>query len=298
MTTNRADIYQTVTDTIIEAIENGISGKVEMPWHRINRVPENARTGNCYQGINVPLLWIYQIKKEYASPVWATYKQWAELGAQVKKGEKGAPIVFYKTFEIESENGEDDPQTRAYARYSIVFNADQVEGYESKSAVALSEPSLIENIGAADLLVNQTGADIRHGGDEAFYLPSMDYIAMPPREMFRDTSTSTATENYYSVLFHELTHWTGAKHRLDRLNDEKLGGNDYAFEELVAEIGAAICCASTGVTSSPREDHARYINNWLKALKNDKRFIFSAASQAQKAVDFLFSEQQEQRAAA
>lgn len=298
MTNTRADIYQTVTDTIIAAIENGISGSVEMPWHRINRIPENARTGNSYQGINIPLLWVYQIKQNYALPVWATYKQWSEIGAQVKKGEKGAPVVFYKQFEVESENSEDDPQTRIYARHSIVFNAAQVEGYETPAALQPPCPSLIENIAAADMLVNQTGAQIRHEGGQAFYIPSMDYIAMPPRQMFHDTASSTATENYYSVLFHELTHWTGAKHRLDRLTDDKYGGKDYAFEELVAELGAAMCCAATGVTSSPRDDHARYINNWLKALKSDKRFIFSAASQAQKAVDFLFSQHNEQRAAA
>ncbi len=289
---DRADIYKIVTDTIIEAIENGISGKVEMPWHQINRIPENAKTGNSYQGINVPLLWVYQIKKNYALPVWATYKQWTELGAQVKKGEKGAPIVFYKTFEVEAESEGDDPQTRRFARHSTVFNAEQVEGYDAPAALEAPCPALIENIGAADMLVSQTRADIRHGGSQAFYIPSMDYIAMPVREMFKDTSTSTATENYYSTLFHELTHWTGAKHRLDRLNSDKLGGKDYAFEELIAELGAAMCCASTGVTSSPREDHARYIQNWLAALKSDKRFIFAAASQAQKAVDFLFSQQQ------
>ena len=285
---NRVDIYQTVTDTIIAAIENGLSGKFEMPWRRVNRMPENARTGNCYQGINVPLLWVYQLKKEYPTPVWATYKQWAELGAQVKRGEKGAPIVFYKAFEIEAEDGEDDPQTRIFARHSTVFNAAQVDEYEG-AAIELPRPAEIENIGAADMLVSQTRADVRHGGDRAYYIPATDYIAMPPREMFRNTSTSTATENYYSTLFHELTHWTGAKHRLDRLNTEKFGGKDYAFEELIAEIGAAMCCASTGVTSSPREDHARYIQNWLYALKSDKRFIFAAASQAQKAVDYLFS---------
>ena len=292
MTTNHADIYQTVTETIIEAIESGISGKVEMPWHQINRIPENAKTGNSYQGINIPLLWVYQIKKNYALPAWGTYKQWTELGAQVKRGEKGAPVVFYKQFEVESDNGEEDPQTRIFARHSIVFNAQQVEGYDIAAALEAPAPALIENIAAADRLVNETRANIRHEGGQAFYMPSMDYIAMPPREMFRDTPSSTATENYYSVLFHELTHWTGAKHRLDRLNNDKFGGKDYAFEELVAELGAAMFCASTGVTSSPREDHARYINNWLKALKSDKRFIFSAASQAQKAVDFLFSQQQ------
>ena len=292
MTNTRADIYQTVTDTIIEAIESGISGKVEMPWHQINRIPENAKTGNSYQGINIPLLWVYQIKKNYALPVWGTYKQWTELGAQVKRGEKGAPVVFYKQFDVESDKGEEDTQTRIFARHSIVFNAEQVEGYDVAVTIGAPAPALIENIAAADMLINETRANIRHEGGQAFYMPLMDYIAMPPREMFRDTPSSTATENYYSVLFHELTHWTGAKHRLDRLNNDKFGGKDYAFEELVAELGAAMCCASTGVTSSPREDHALYINNWLKALKSDKRFIFSAASQAQKAVDFLFSQHQ------
>lgn len=293
---DRADIYQTVTDTIIAAIEGGISGKVEMPWHEINRIPENAMTGKCYQGINVPLLWIYQIKQNYELPVWATYRQWAELGAQVKRGEKGAPVVFYKTFEIAAESDGEDPQTRRFARHSTVFNAAQVEGYDFAVAHEAPSPALIENIGAADALVSQTGADIRHGSGQAFYVPAMDYINMPAREMFKDTSTSTATENYYSTLFHELTHWAGAKHRLDRLNNDRFGGKDYAFEELVAELGAAMCCASTGVTSSPREDHARYIKSWLAALKSDKKFIFSAASQAQKAVDFLFSQQQTARA--
>lgn len=148
------------------------------------------------------------------------------------------------------------------------------------------------------MLVSQTGADIRHSGDQAYYAPAQDYIVMPSRALFKDTSTSTATENYYSTLFHELTHWTGAKHRLDRLSNDRFGSKDYAFEELVAELGAAMCCALTGVTSSPREDHARYILSWLKALKSDKRFIFSAASHAQKALDFLFSQQQETALAA
>jgi len=295
---NRADIYQTVTDTIIAAIESGLDGTFEMPWHQVNRIPENAKTGNCYQGINIPLLWIYQIKNEYSLPVWATYKQWAEMGAQVKRGEKGAPVVFYKTFEIEAEDGQDDPQTRIFARHSTVFNAAQVEGYDGAARAEPPSPALIENIGSADRLVQESAADIRHGGDQAYYVPAQDYIMMPARSMFKDTTTSTATENYYSTIFHELTHWTGAKHRLDRLNTAKFGGKDYAFEELVAELGAAMCCASTGVTSSPREDHARYIQNWLHALKSDKRFIFAAASQAQKAVDFLFSQQQAEALAA
>ena len=121
---DRVDIYQTVTDTIIEAIENGISDKIEMPWHQINRIPENVKTGNSYQGVNIPLLWVYQVKKNYALPVWGTYKQWTELGAQVKRGEKGAPVVFYKQLEVESDKAEEDLQKRIFARHSIVFNAE------------------------------------------------------------------------------------------------------------------------------------------------------------------------------
>lgn len=292
---NRTDIYTEVTNTIIAAIEKGMNGKFEMPWHSVNRIPENAKTGNCYQGINVPLLWAHQVDRDYTSPLWATYKQWAESGAQVKRGEKGVAIVFYKIFEVDAPAEQEEAQTRIVARHSTVFNAAQVEGYNLTEAPC---PSLIENIASADCLVAATGADIRHGGDQAYYIPSQDFIAMPPREIFKNTTTSTATENYYSTLFHELTHWTGAKQRLDRLNPAKFGGQEYAFEELIAEMGAAMCCASTGVTSSPREDHARYIENWLFALKSDKRFIFSASSQAQKAVDFLFSPQQAELKAA
>ena len=292
---NRADIYQTVTDTIIAAIEKGMNGKLEMPWHSVNHIPENAQTGNCYQGINVPLLWAHQVNKSYTSPLWATYKQWAERGAQVKRGEKGASIVFYKTFEIDAPEGQDEPQTRMFAKHSTVFNVAQVEGFELEEAP--SSP-LIENIASADILVNATGAVIRHEGGRAFYSPAQDYIAMPPRETFKDTAASTATENYYSVLFHELTHWTGAKQRLDRLTPARFGENDYAFEELVAEMGAAMLCASTGVTSTARDDHALYIENWLRALKSDKKFIFSAASQAQKATDFLFGFQEQTARAA
>ena len=285
----RIDIYQTVTNTIIEAIENGLNGKLEMPWHRVNLIPENAKTGNCYQGVNIPLLWVYQIKNEYKAPIWATYKQWAELGAQVKRGEKGVPVLFYKSFAVENSESEEE-RTKIIARHSIVFNAEQVEGYEIEKSPP--SPSLIENIASADSLILSTGADIRHEGQSAFYVPSSDYICIPSRELFKETEDSTATENYYSTLFHELGHWTGAKHRLDRLTAAKFGDENYAFEELVAEICAAMLCASAGVTSSPRPDHAKYIENWLKALKNDKRFIFSASAQAQKAADYIFGASQ------
>lgn len=173
-----------------------------------------------------------------------------------------------------------------FARYSTVFNAAQVDGFEPPAPPASAEITLNENCTS---FVQATGADIEHGHPMACYSVTHDKIKMPKPELFRDTKTATATENYFSVLLHELTHFTGAKHRLNRIEHKKYGDSAYAFEELIAELGAAMLCATLGVTPAPRDDHAQYIKNWLKALNDDKRFIFSAASQAQKAVDFLYS---------
>ena len=282
----KKDVYQDVTNRIIEALENGLDGKFELPWHGVSQLPENAHTAKKYKGINVPLLWAYQMSEGYQSGIWATYKQWQERGAQVRKGEKCAQIVFWKMLEQEPSSDNEEQSVRMFARWSRVFNADQVDGFTPDSDFI---PSDIASIGAADALIDASGADIRHEETRAFYSPSGDFINMPAPERFKETHDSTATENYYSTLFHELTHWTGAKHRLDRFPCEKFSKSDYAFEELVAELGAAMACAVTGVEALPRSDHAKYIACWLKALKDDKKFIFSAASHAQKAVDFLQS---------
>lgn len=284
---NKTDIYETVTNTIIEALENGLNGKLEMPWHGVTALPQNARTENNYNGINVPLLWVYQMKKEYKSGIWATYKQWQDLGAQVKKGEKGAPVVFWKSIEVEPSDDNEDAQTRMFARHSSVFNAEQVEGYEAVSQDF--EPNDIQAIAAADHLLDSSGIEIRYGEGGAYYSVQGDYINLPSPESFKDTHDSSATENFYSTAFHESVHASGAKHRLNRDMNHKFASKDYAFEELIAEIGAAMLCVSTGVTPAPREDHALYIQNWLKALKDDKKFIFAASSQAQKAADYLHS---------
>lgn len=280
------DVYQDVTNRIIEALEKGLDGQFELSWHGVAQLPENAHTGKQYKGVNVPLLWVYQMCEGYQSGVWATYKQWQDRGAQVRKGEKSAQIVFWKMIEQEPTQDNDEQSMRMFARWSRVFNADQVDGFNPDSDFI---PSDIGAIGTADAVIDASGADIRQDEIKAFYSPSGDYINMPPPPRFKDTSDSTATENYYSTLFHELTHWTGAKHRLDRLPLEKFSKSDYAFEELVAELGAAMACARSGVTALPRADHAKYIAGWLKALQDDKKFIFSAASHAQKAVDYLYS---------
>ncbi len=282
----RTDIYQTVTDTIIKALEKGISGEFELPWHRVSSIPQNARTGKLYRGVNVPLLWVHQLVENRASGIWATYRQWQEMGAQVRKSEKGAQVVFWKSFEVEPKDDNDEPETRMFARYSTVFNADQVDGYDIIESFV---PSDIKAISAADALIDATGADIRHEGNSAYYSLIGDYIALPSPEVFKETKESSATGNYYSTLFHELTHWSGAEHRLDRFAKTNFDKAAYAFEELVAELGAAFLCASTKVASTAREDHTQYIQKWLEALRNDKKFVFSAASQAQKAVDYLFS---------
>ncbi len=149
--------------------------------------------------------------------------------------------------------------------------------------------SPLERISNADAFLTYTGANIRYGGNRAFYRRDEDFIALPSSEAFIDTPTSTAQENFYSTALHELTHWSGAPHRLDRTKGKQFGDKECAFEELVAELGAAMLCASLGIVNDPRPDHAHYINNWLHALASDPKYIFLAASQAQKAADYLHS---------
>jgi len=146
---------------------------------------------------------------------------------------------------------------------------------------------LVERIDNVEQFVRGTRADIRPGGSEAFYSVAGDYVAIPPSDSFIGTATSTATECYYSVLLHELVHWTGASHRLNRDLSDRFGGKGYAMEELVAELGAAFLCSKLEIASTPRADHAAYIANWLEVLKADKRAIFTAASQASEAADYL-----------
>ena len=281
----KTDIYQSVTDAIITAIEGGAKGTdFVLPWHGVSALPQNASTKKLYRGVNVPMLWASQMNKGYGSALWATYKQWSELGAQVRKGEKSTTIVFWKIINTEPSADNEDQEKRMFARWSNVFNVAQVDGWEPE---APAEPAQIDPHAAADALVLASGANIEHGDFGACYIPSRDLVRMPRRESFKETGSSSATENYYSTLLHEINHWAGAKHRLDRKDHKKYGDSDYAFEELIAELGSAMLCASTGVESTVREDHAQYIENWLRALKGDKHFIFAASSQAQKAADYL-----------
>lgn len=293
MKTAREDVYTQVTNNIIAAIEKG-AGHWQMPWHRtgegLNR-PVNIDTSNAYRGINVLSLWAAGQARGFSTGTWGTYRQWQNKGCQVRKGEKSSLVVFYKEFTVEEEreNGETEEGKRMMARASYVFNADQVDGYEAPPMPDPKDP--IQVIAEADAFIQATGANIRHGGTRAFYsLPqggAGDYIQMPEKARFTGSETSTATECYYSTLLHELTHWTGSAKRCDREFGKRFGDDAYAVEELVAELGAAFLCADLGVTLEPRADHAAYIQSWLKVLKADKKAIFTAASQAAKATDFL-----------
>lgn len=270
------NIYQQITDSIIAELEKGAAPWVK-PWKADSSADKNFISQKPYQGINRLLLGMSSMVKGYASPAWATYKQWNEAGAQVKAGEKATHIVFFKPMKSQDKaTGEETSYCviRGYA----VFNAEQtnIEIQPTESPNGEFNP-----IPACENRIIRTGAIISHGGDAAFYMPSADRIQLPNKTAF-DTES-----NYYATAFHELTHWTGAKHRLDRELGGRFGNPDYAFEELVAELGSAFLCSDYRIAGELR--HAGYIGNWLKACREDNKAIFKAAALAQKAADYINS---------
>jgi len=280
---NNIDVHAMITDQIIEAIEKG-ADNFEMPWNQVAAIPKNEKTGNHYKGINILILSIMARLRGYEYLTYATYKQWKELGAQVKKGETATQIVKYKTIEKKNKDNGEMEVVAVKAFYHNVFNVEQVEGYEMPQMV---KASTVENHAAFDQFAVDTGINIKVTGDRAFYTSQDDTVYMPNKELFIDTSERNATENYYSVLAHEMTHATGHKTRLDRQLGNRFGSEAYAQEELIAELGATFLCAEFGIAAEARQDHASYIASWLKLLRNDKKAIFQAASEAQKAVEWL-----------
>jgi antirestriction protein ArdC len=287
--TVKFDVYRAVTDKIVQAIEVG-AGDFVMPWHShgapIGR-PTNAATKMSYRGVNVVGLWAEAMLSGYGSGVWASFRQWQKLGANVRKGEHGTTIVFYKKLDAgEADESEDDggKGPRLIARASWVFNASQVEGWEAPQP-EVSDPAKI--LEGAEAFVAATGAKVRYGGDIACYRPREDLIEMPDRGRFVGSATSSPTQSHYATLLHELTHWTGPSHRLDRAFGDRFGDHAYAFEELVAELGAAFLCGDLGIANEPRADHAAYVASWLKVLDHDRRAVFTAAKLASAAAEYL-----------
>jgi antirestriction protein ArdC len=279
-TAPRADVYTRITDTIVAALEQGVRPWLK-PWsveHTSGRITRPLRhTYEPYNGINVLMLWAESVDKGFASPIWMTFKQALELEAHVRKGEHGSPVVYADrmTRTDTNEQGEEIDHQIPFLKAYTVFNVEQIEGLPSHFYAKPTEPLP---------LTERTGADIRHGGNMAFYAPGPDRIQLPPFEAFR------SPETYYATALHELTHWTRHESRLTRdLGRKRFGDEGYAREELVAELGAAFLCADLGIEGEEREDHAAYLASWLKVLKDDKRAIFQAAAHAQRAADFLNS---------
>jgi antirestriction protein ArdC len=239
----------------------------------------------------------------YESHEWATFKQWQERGANVRKGEKGTPIVFYKNLHVESSDVDasedaEGGRTIPFARASWVFNSAQVDGYVAE-ATALPERPLFERIASVDRVIEATGAEIEYGGSRACYNRLTDRISIPDERAFFGTETSTARETFYSTILHEIAHWVGAEHRLNREKGKRFADRAYAFEELIAELSAAFLCSELGITNDPRPDHAQYMAQYLAILKNDKKSIFTAAAAASAATDFIlaFSHKEQEEAA-
>lgn len=281
------DVYQSVTDAIIKAIEDS-PGEVTMPWQRSGLptfIPKNASTDALYNGCNILALWCAAEVKCYPVSLWASYRQWQSLDAQVRKGESGTLIAFYKPYDVapNPENAGDDGK-RFVARASYVFNVSQVDGYEPETLPPL-EP--LQRHQAVEDFVRATGAVIHYGGDRAYYATGPDRIQMPDEHRFRQDDAVERATAHACVLFHELGHWSGAQHRLDRQFGKRFGDDQYAAEEVVAELTASFLAAQLGISSVPRADHAHYIRHWLDVMKKDKRAIFTAAAKAAEAARYL-----------
>ncbi|AZO33551.1 MAG: DUF1738 domain-containing protein [Mesorhizobium sp.] len=277
-------IYQRVTETLLAQIDGANPEEWTCPWHRTGGLPKNGKTGFKYRGINILGLWCAARRFGFADARWATYRQWQALGAQVRRGEKGSFVHFFRDADNSKDRAESrDQSAQTHRRYimrtSVVFNADQVDGLTREPS---PNPPVTLSTDTFDEFMAATGAALRFGGNEAFYCPVRDEIHLPPLNCFK------TPEGYTATVGHELLHWTGAKSRLSRDLSARYGELGYAAEELVAEIGSAFLLAGLGLANTPHPNHARYVASWLPLLQKDPRAIFTAATQASRATDWLF----------
>ena len=279
------NIYEKVTARIIEILETGT-----IPWKKpwiSSYGPRNLISKKPYRGINSFLLNC----SPYGSPYWLTYRQAAEKGGQVRKGEKSTAVVFWKWLDKKPESEEDDNEATGKVpllRYYNVFNLDQIDGITAPVEEQSDNPfSPIEK--AEQVITDmQHKPLIQYGGGQACYSPTFDCIKLPKRESF------TSPEEFYSTAFHELAHSTGHISRLGRkgiIEPSYFGSHDYSQEELVAEFGASMLCGFASIEQQTIENSAAYIQGWLKVLKNDKKLAIVAAGQAQLSADFILNKQ-------
>lgn len=286
----KADAYQVITDRIIGLLEKGVV-PWQKPWQGGELVPRNLASKREYRGVNVFLLHAMM----YESPFWLTFNQAKELGGHVKKGERACPVVFWKWLDVDAAQESSGKKTVPFLRYYSVFNVGQCEDIPPDKIPSLGERQHEHSpIAEAERIVAAMPKrpEIRHGGGRACYVPSVDRVDMPKPESF------VSEQNYYSVLFHELTHATGHESRLNRKGVgtpdgewSAFGSTPYAREELVAEMGAAFLAGHAGIVERTINNSAAYVQSWLQRLKEDSRLIVQAAAQAQKAADFILGRQ-------
>lgn len=287
---NRSSLYDEITDKIISELEVGSVPWVQ-PWGTAAAkaplaVPRNAATGRQYSGINVLILWGAVIEHGFPSQGWLTFRQALALGGNVRKGEHGTTVVYADRFvphdekKRARETGE-DAQAIPFLKRFTVFNAAQCENLPDDVAIAAPPPptGLIEP--KVEDLIRATRIDFRIGGNQAFYVPTLDYVQVPPPQAYFEPI------NWHRTALHELGHATGHPSRIGRDMTGSFGTKKYAFEELVAEMNAAFCCASLGIVPTVR--HTDYIGSWLEVLREDNRAIVRAASQASKAAGWLLN---------
>ncbi|WP_374346578.1 ArdC family protein [Phenylobacterium sp.] len=287
---SRPDLYSRVTNAILADLENGVR-PWNKPWsaeHLAGKISRPLRaTREPYSGVNVLLLWAEAVAQGFTAPIWITFRQALALGGHVRKGEHGSTVVYANRIKRPEagDDGQDVEREIPFLKAYTVFNVEQVDGLSAHfHATVAPRLDAVQRIAHAEAFFAATGADIRHGGNQAFYAAHTDHVQVPPFEAFEDP------EAYYATLAHECTHWTKHPTRLDRdFGRKRWGDEGYAREELVAELGAAFLCADLGLELEPRPDHASYIASWLEVLQNDRRFIFTAAAHAQRACDHLLS---------
>ena len=284
----RTSLYQEITDKIIAELERGCLPWVQ-PWANTAAplgLPKNAATGRAYSGVNILILWSAVAERGFTTQHWLTFRQALKIGAHVKKAEKGTTVVYadrfvpYRERTRAAETG-DEPEAIPFLKRFTVFNADQCE--DLPLDLAPPPASVAENLilPQAEALIRATGADIRIGGDRAFYVPSADYIQVPPPSSYFEPI------NWHRTVLHELVHHSGHPSRLNRDLSGGFGSSAYAFEEIIAETGSAFLCAALSIVPTVR--HADYIGSWLECLRQDNRAIIRAASAASKAADYLLA---------
>ena len=286
----KKDLYQDFTDQVIKQMEDN-----NMNWSKpftttILNGHHNVISKKPYQGMNCFSIGLSVHKNGFKSNEWATFNQWKNLGAKIKKGSKGTEILYWNIKEYEDKTNKDEKVKIPFLKYFVVFNADQVDGYETKEKglkdFNLKEIDNWKTHFKTDTFVENTKADI-NTSNKAFYSPNGDFIGMPPKEDFKGDKENTKEQYYYSTLLHELTHWSGHSSRCNRDLKNRFGSKAYAMEELVAEIGSAFLCSHLGVTKAPTPNHGRYLNNWLEVLKEDKKAIFKAFSLSKVSSEYL-----------